>query len=52
MPCGGIVVIAPAIRPEVSAPLGWSLSDFSVHSLDDQLARLAEDMKCVKELIA
>jgi hypothetical protein len=42
-PLPRIVVMAPRLQPEVTAPLGWSLSDAAERSLDTQLNRLVVD---------
>jgi hypothetical protein len=51
------VTIAPSSRPEVAAPLGWTLSPMTQRTLDNQLADLVQpdtptDLKFLRSLMA
>jgi hypothetical protein len=49
-----VIDLAPASRPEVTAPLGWTLSPLTQQTLDLQLADLVRDstyLRLVRELM-
>lgn len=45
-----VIDLAPASRPEVTAPLGWTLSPLTQHTLDQQMIDLVDESTFLRSL--